>query len=102
MKEEDVFVVEDSPESRGPYPVVVGNDLRVDGTTIMAVNSTSEALVAVVLAHSVFHLRFSKKVSSLFFYVQRYVMGIDDGLKAPLKCLTFVRDLKQLGHQLTA
>ena len=76
---------------KSPYPVIVVDKIMVDGVCLTSATTTSEAIVSVVLAHSVLNLNFHKSVAPLMFFVQRYVLGIDDGTKAPQRYLKIVR-----------
>ena len=90
---EDILQTHES--DRVIVPIIVQRHLVVDGIRFTEeLLSDEEAVVAVVLAHSVFNLTFERKVAPLYTYVQRYTLNIDDGLKPPQKCLKFVQQLK--------
>ena len=90
--EPDLIDLTCDPLPASPFPQVVGSTVDevklkivVDNMTITTWENVSEAIVALVLTHSVFNINFKKKVAPFMFYVQRYVLGIDDGCKAPQK-----------------
>ena len=55
---------------KSPYPRIHGNDIYTWGMKMLTIGGEGDAIVAAVLAHSVFHVKFNKKVAPFMFYVQ--------------------------------
>ena len=64
------------------------------GETLIECGDEVEAVVALCLAHSVLNVKFSRRIASFMSFIQRYVLGIDDGIKPPQRCMRFVQQLQ--------
>lgn len=51
-------------------------------------------LVLLILAHSVLNVKFERKCNAFYAYVQKYMMGIDDGAQMPQKALKVRRQME--------
>lgn len=91
LSEDDLF---NRHDEAGGYAIIDGEDVVVDGVTLFqGLKCEEEKVAALVLTHSIMNRKFKRSMAALLFYVQRYVLGIDDGAKAPQRCLRFVRQL---------
>lgn len=53
-----------------------------------------EAVLGFVLTHSILNCAFSKRYKGVGSFIQRYVLGVKDGVPAPDKTLAFVQRLE--------
>ena len=70
-----------------------GRQVLVSGRALMECSDEIEAVVALCLAHSVLNVKFPRGMAAFLGYIQKYVLGIDDGIKPPQRCLRFVQQL---------
>ena len=89
-------LVRDAADAREELPALYGKTVgqRVRNIYIIYVAKTeAEALTALVLAHSVYNVQFSKKMHNVLYYFQKYVIGIDDGTKTNAKIMSSMAKL---------
>ena len=76
-----------------PHYTAEGNDLCSGSNVLASIDDDVERLVALVMAFSVLHLRFPKKLGAFLTHVQLYMMGIDEGGCVPQRALKIRRQL---------
>ena len=64
-------------EEAGEWRLVMGR------WTLELTGGRWDQLLALTMAHSVFNRRFTKRVRAICMFVQKVVLGIDDGSKVP-------------------
>lgn len=77
-----------SDARREGQPAIYGLAVAQDAHDVYTAETEAEAVTAYVLAHSVFNIDFPRKLKNLLFFLQKYVIGIDDGTTTSGKVLT--------------
>ena len=81
-------------------PVAIREDIEAggfgvdfEGNVVLTCTSREEALLGLTLVHSVFNRKFARPIRPLCMFVQRVVLGIDDGSKVPSAVTKFWHEL---------
>lgn len=77
-------------------PHIEDGKVVLDGAVLVEPRTVVERLVCLVLSFSLANLRFPRKLNAMLMYIQLYILGIDDGSRAPMKTLSFRRQIATL------